>query len=215
MWCQQPSWISDPRKNWKLYKGLSNEEKKHHNNNYWFFFLTRQTFCHDLFMLFVFIYVYWCPTRFLYQMMFVTFNSNTTGVTCGAGTAYPSGTPEFTPEFSGICAAQHLVSCVVFCRTYIIHVVSPFSFSHFVDCLSLIYDFWLLLWYLQIFLSTVWFPFFLNRACYLVCTGMVYSPLSITRGTLFCNKPGLYSSTGHCCGLSSLNVKILFRSVIP
>jgi hypothetical protein len=50
----------------------------------------------------------------------------------------------------------------------------------------LIYDFWLLLWYLQIFLSTVWFPFFLNRACYLVCTGMVYSPLSITRGTLFC-----------------------------
>ena len=92
-------------------------------------------------MLFVFIYVYWCPTRFLYQMMFVTFNSNTTGVTCGAGTAYPSGTPEFTPDFSGICAAQHLVFCVVFCRTYIIHVVSSFSFSHFVDCLSLIYDF--------------------------------------------------------------------------
>jgi hypothetical protein len=41
-----------------------------------------------------------CPTRFLYPMMFVTFNSNTTGVTCGAGTAYPSGTPEFTPDFS-------------------------------------------------------------------------------------------------------------------
>jgi hypothetical protein len=89
-----------------------------------------------------YLYLFTCPTRFLYQMMFVTFNSNTTGVTCGAGTAYPSGTPEFTPEpeftpdFSGICAAQHLVFCVVFCRTYIIHVVSPFSFSHFV-----IYDF--------------------------------------------------------------------------
>ena len=37
-----------------------------------------------LFMLFVFIYVYWCPTRFLYQMMFVSFNSNTTSVTCRA-----------------------------------------------------------------------------------------------------------------------------------
>ena len=29
-------------------------------------------------------------------MMFVSFNSNTTGVTSGAGTAYPSGTPGFT-----------------------------------------------------------------------------------------------------------------------
>jgi len=26
-------------------------------------------------------------------------NSNTTGVTCGAGIAYPSGEPEFTPTF--------------------------------------------------------------------------------------------------------------------
>jgi len=30
-------------------------------------------------MLFVFIYTYWCPTRLQYQMMFVSFNSNTTG----------------------------------------------------------------------------------------------------------------------------------------
>ena len=30
-------------------------------------------------------------------MMFVSFNSNTTGVTCGAGTANPSGASEFTP----------------------------------------------------------------------------------------------------------------------
>ena len=32
-------------------------------------------------------------------MMFVQFNSNTTGVTCWAGTANPSGAPEFTPSF--------------------------------------------------------------------------------------------------------------------
>jgi hypothetical protein len=47
-------------------------------------------------MLFVFIYGYWCPTRFPYQMMFVSFNSNTTGVTRGAGSVRHSGVPEFT-----------------------------------------------------------------------------------------------------------------------
>ena len=52
-----------------------------------------------LFMLFVCIYVYWCPTRFLYQMMFVSFNSNTTGVTCRAGTSNYSGSPAFTTSF--------------------------------------------------------------------------------------------------------------------
>ena len=36
-------------------------------------------------ILFVFIYVYWCSTRFLYQMML--FNSKTTGVTSGVRTA--------------------------------------------------------------------------------------------------------------------------------
>jgi hypothetical protein len=36
-----------------------------------------------IFMLFVFVYVYWCPTRFPYNMMFLTVNFNTTGVTCG------------------------------------------------------------------------------------------------------------------------------------
>jgi len=38
----------------------------------------------------VFIYVYWCSTLFPYLMMFVSLKSNTTGVTCGAGTAYLS-----------------------------------------------------------------------------------------------------------------------------
>jgi len=50
-------------------------------------------------MLFVINYVYCCSTRFPYQMMFVSFISNTTGVICGAGTANSFGTPEFTPDF--------------------------------------------------------------------------------------------------------------------
>jgi hypothetical protein len=55
--------------------------------NYVRFVLTPICFVgvHALFMLFVFIYVYWCPIQVPYQMMFVSFNNNTTGVTCGAG----------------------------------------------------------------------------------------------------------------------------------
>ena len=33
-----------------------------------------------------------------------------------AGTAYPSGAPEFTPVFSVVCVARSLVFSVVFCR---------------------------------------------------------------------------------------------------
>ena len=60
------------------------------------FFFTHICFVesHVLFMLFIFIYVhcvYWCPRRFPYQMKSMSFNSNTTGFTSGAGTVYPSG----------------------------------------------------------------------------------------------------------------------------
>ena len=34
----------------------------------------------------------------------------------GAGTAYPSGEPEFIPVFSGVCVTRSLVFCVMFCR---------------------------------------------------------------------------------------------------
>jgi hypothetical protein len=44
-------------------------------------------------MLFVFIYTYWFPTRFPYQMMLISVNNNTMAVTCGTGTAIPSGAP--------------------------------------------------------------------------------------------------------------------------
>ena len=44
-------------------------------------------------------------------------NSNTTGATCGAGTAYPSGAPDCNIVFSRVCAAQSVVFCVMFCRS--------------------------------------------------------------------------------------------------
>jgi hypothetical protein len=52
-----------------------------------------------IFMHFVFIYVSWCQTRFPYNTMFVSYNSNMTGVTCGTGTAYRSETLQCTPGF--------------------------------------------------------------------------------------------------------------------
>ena len=47
---------------------------------------------------------------------FVSFYSNTMSATSGAGTAYPFGTPEFTPSFSEVRVAQSCVFCVVLCR---------------------------------------------------------------------------------------------------
>jgi hypothetical protein len=46
-----------------------------------------------------FFYAYWCPTRFPYQMVFVSLNSNTTGVTFETETVNPVGTPEFIASF--------------------------------------------------------------------------------------------------------------------
>ena len=42
--------------------------------------------------------------------------SDTMNVKCGEGTFYPSGSPEFTPGFSGVHIARSLVFCVMFCR---------------------------------------------------------------------------------------------------
>ena len=50
--------------------------------------------------------------------------STTKGATCGAGTAFPSGAPQFT-GFSGLLVARFLVFCVVFCLAF-----CPFLFGH-------------------------------------------------------------------------------------
>ena len=79
--------------------------------------------------------------------------------TCGKGTAYAPGAPEFNPCFSGVRDARSLAFCVMFCRSLFIllsfsfghcvvcpssfgHcVVCPSSFGHCVVCPSSIYDF--------------------------------------------------------------------------
>jgi len=49
--------------------------------------------------------------------------SNMTGATCVAGTADPSGAPEFTLGFSGVRVARSLVFCVVFYKLLIVLVI--------------------------------------------------------------------------------------------
>ena len=61
-------------------------------------------------------YECWLSTRFTCQMIFLSLISCTTGATSEAGTAYPSGAPEFIPVFSDARVARSLVFCVVFCR---------------------------------------------------------------------------------------------------
>ena len=63
--------------------------------------------------------------------------ANTTGVTSGTETAYPSGVPEFTP-YSGVRVARSLVFYVIRCKLLFV----LFSFWHCVVCPS-IYGFWL------------------------------------------------------------------------
>jgi hypothetical protein len=64
-------------------------------------------------MLFVFINVYLCQTRFPYHMMFVSFNYNTTGFTGGAGNVNPFQSVRVhpSPRFIGVRVAQSLVFC--------------------------------------------------------------------------------------------------------
>jgi hypothetical protein len=40
-----------------------------------------------------------------------------TGATSAAGSAYPSGAPEFTTVLSGVRVTRSLILCVVFCRS--------------------------------------------------------------------------------------------------
>jgi hypothetical protein len=95
----------------------------------------------------VFIYAYWCPTAFLYQMMFILFNSYADCTTSGTGSTDPSGTSEFTTGFCfcSVRVAQSLfVGVVIWDHCFVI--VSSV-------CLSPKYSFMLPVSYLQSFLS--------------------------------------------------------------
>ena len=60
----------------------------------------------------------------------LTSRSMKNDATNGAGTAYPSGAHEFTPDFSGVRVTRSLVLCACFVD------VCTFSFGHCVVCPS-------------------------------------------------------------------------------
>ena len=70
-----------------------------------------------LYLFFVCISIFWYPARFPCQMMLVLFNSNTKGVTSGAGIASSSGALSSSPVFSGILVVRSFVFGVVFRRS--------------------------------------------------------------------------------------------------
>ena len=91
-------------------------------------------------MLFEFMYIHWCPTRFPYHMMFVSFFSNTAGASRRAGAVYAFWVPPFIVVV--LCFLDHL------------YVFFLLAFVWFV-----LYGFWAPLWYLQTFLLALTFRF--------------------------------------------------------
>jgi hypothetical protein len=83
-------------------------------------------------MLFVYIYVSWCTTPLSCQMIVVSLNSNTTGVTSGAETDYPSRAPEFTLGYllcscnsiwSFLCSLSSTIVFFPFLWTFVLSVL--------------------------------------------------------------------------------------------
>lgn len=77
------------------------------------FCLYSNFFCKELHFMFyllsVCIYINWCPAPFPYQMMFMSFNSYTTGATNRTGTSYLYKTTEVSTVFSCVRLMQSLV----------------------------------------------------------------------------------------------------------
>jgi hypothetical protein len=86
--------LKDKRQKTKLVKHRTNKERKHRQTQW-----PKEKGQNDkqrstkITMLFLFLYYTGIKHDFHNQMMFVSLNSNTMGVTCGAGMANPSGAP--------------------------------------------------------------------------------------------------------------------------
>ena len=107
------------------------------------------------YLFFVFIYAYWCPTRFLCQMILVLFNGDTTYATSEIGTAYPSICnlvhPRFIVRFQLLnhqFLIKHFVDlCICVCPFFVFFVLSDL-----LQYTSSDYP-----WYVQAFLTTISF----------------------------------------------------------
>ena len=75
-----------------------------------------------VFMLFLLIYLYWCPTRFQYQIMFLSYYRKAKNVTSRKDISYspPRGSPAFTP------CSLHSSCCSIFCVMCLVFYISQF-----------------------------------------------------------------------------------------
>ena len=55
-------------------------------------------------------------------MIFVSFSSNMTGITCGAGTVNPPRGHAITPAYSGVRVAKSLIVCVM-CLSFFLFAI--------------------------------------------------------------------------------------------
>jgi hypothetical protein len=98
-------------------------------------------------MLFLLIYLYWCPTRFQYQMMFLLYYWKTKTVTSITDISHspPPGAHEFTPcslyssycsIFCFLCSVLYITVCpfISFALTMILSVFCQFPFVHDIVC---------------------------------------------------------------------------------
>ena len=104
-----------------------------------------------------------CGNHFPVLSSFMTYHRvcnkiNTTGTTSGAGAAYPSTTPEFTPD----------------CRSLFV-LLSFFSFGHCFFCPSSIYGFWLPFGIFKFVLKDYVFSCILPFTLIVLITGQLWS----------------------------------------
>ena len=115
----------------------------------------------------------------VYLIQIYIINLYITGVTSGAGTAFPSGGPEFTPVFSEVPVTLDFCVCFVDrCLSF-----RTFSFGHGIFCPSSIYGFCPLVFF-KLFFRHIHVIKIMNREHYTLNKGDVtvtYSMLNIRR----------------------------------
>jgi hypothetical protein len=97
-------------------------------------------------------------TSYIYKLYLLGFILRTSVAISGVGAAYPSGAPEFTPNFSGVRVTRSFVLCVCFVDRFFVLLSFLFwpmcCFLFFFNIQILITS----LWYLQALLATLPYP---------------------------------------------------------
>jgi hypothetical protein len=153
----------------------------------------------------------------------VTYKSNTTSATCGAGIAYPSRTHEFTPVFGGVRDARSLVFYVALCRSLCVllsffiwpcYCMSscPFSFGHGIVCPFVLFH---LAMVLCVLLSFFIWPWYCVSFCPFSCGHGIVCPLVLFHLAMVLCVLRFTASVYHFGIFKLTYVKTMFGSCLP